>query len=92
MPDITMCNGVGCSMADTCYRHTATPNTNQSYFHVEPLSNDGSCDFYQPDRVESKNNWWEIFGKWIRSTSNHTAGDLISWLENNYNIPEDKEK
>jgi hypothetical protein len=26
MPDITMCNGVGCEIKEICYRYKATPS------------------------------------------------------------------
>jgi len=38
MPDITMCDGKGCVMADRCYRHTATPTPDrQSWFQNAPV-------------------------------------------------------
>lgn len=33
MPDICMCDGLGCKKRTKCYRHTATPATFQSYGH-----------------------------------------------------------
>jgi hypothetical protein len=33
MPDITMCNGVGCEIKEICYRYKATP----SEFMTEPI-------------------------------------------------------
>ena len=46
MPDITMCNGVGCQMKETCYRYKATPSEfRQSYFFTAP--NKGlDCNYY----------------------------------------------
>ena len=46
MPDITMCNGVGCEIKEICYRYKATPSEfMQSYFLKEP--NKGlNCDYY----------------------------------------------
>jgi hypothetical protein len=33
MPDITMCNGVGCEIKEICYRYKATPSKfRQDYF------------------------------------------------------------
>ena len=41
MPDITMCNGVGCEAKHTCYRYTAKPNEyRQSYFLETPKDGD----------------------------------------------------
>jgi len=42
MPDITMCNGVGCYLRDKCYRYTAKPSFRQPYFMNEPIK-DGKC-------------------------------------------------
>lgn len=46
MPDISMCNGEGCPVKDTCYRHTAKAKEHgQSWF--DPVRNaDGACDSY----------------------------------------------
>ena len=46
MPDITMCNGVGCEIKEICYRYKATPSEfMQSYFITAP--NKGlDCDYY----------------------------------------------
>jgi len=46
MPDITMCNGVGCEIKEICYRYKATPSEfMQSYFFTAP--NKGlECDYY----------------------------------------------
>jgi hypothetical protein len=46
MPDITMCNGVGCEIKEICYRYKATPSEfMQSYFFTTP--NKGlNCDYY----------------------------------------------
>lgn len=64
MPDITMCQGVGCDLAETCYRSPAsgtTPNEpRQSWFIDEPFwIVDGKmtvCDHYWKveKRVERK--------------------------------------
>jgi hypothetical protein len=60
MPDITMCRGVGCKLAETCYRSPASgtkPNElRQSWFFDEPFwSQDNKmvvCDCYW--KVEKK--------------------------------------
>ena len=49
MPDITMCNGVGCSDRDKCYRHTATPSEYQSWFMDTPLEGT-DCDYFWDNR------------------------------------------
>jgi hypothetical protein len=46
MPDITMCSGNYCPLAQTCYRYKATPSEyRQSYFTKPPIK-DGKCDMY----------------------------------------------
>ena len=46
MPDITMCNGIGCDLASTCLRYKATPSEySKSYFTEAPIE-DGQCDYY----------------------------------------------
>ena len=46
MPDITMCNGIGCEAKETCYRYKAIPNEHrQSYFLEPPIKNNG-CEYY----------------------------------------------
>lgn len=46
MADITMCEGKGCPMKDTCYRHTAKPDKyRQSWLVKEPIK-DGECSLY----------------------------------------------
>ena len=46
MPDITMCNGNHCELAQTCYRYKANPTLHyQSYFCEAPIKN-GKCDYY----------------------------------------------
>lgn len=38
MSDITMCEGTGCPMRESCYRYNAEPNPyRQSYFMEVPL-------------------------------------------------------
>lgn len=44
MPDITMCNGEGCPVKESCYRFMAIANEyRQSYFLSSPIK-DGKCD------------------------------------------------
>ncbi len=43
MPDITMCSGESCPRRDRCWRHTAKPDSRQSYFAKPPLTADGGC-------------------------------------------------
>lgn len=50
MPDITMCQGLGCDKADLCYRHTAVPNEfRQSYFARPPLDEYAECEYFWPN-------------------------------------------
>lgn len=52
MADITMCNGTGCQVKESCYRYTAPVNEQrQSYFTEVPLYYDHdtgmeSCDYF----------------------------------------------
>lgn len=48
MADITMCEGKNCTLKESCYRFTATPNKyRQSYFTNPPYSFlNKSCDMY----------------------------------------------
>lgn len=54
MPDITMCNGETCALAETCYRApqsgTVPNGRSQSWFMEEPYWRDGRgptvCDSY----------------------------------------------
>ena len=46
MADITMCEGRGCEIKHTCYRHKAEPNKyRQSYFTESPIKDSG-CEYY----------------------------------------------
>lgn len=69
MPDITMCKGVGCKLAETCYRSPASgaipDDIHQSWFIDEPYwIVDGKmtvCDHYwkverEKDGQAAKNN------------------------------------
>lgn len=55
MPDISMCEGQGCPLKDTCYRHTATPSSYlQAYFCDPPYDKEEkTCTFYW-DNTEYK--------------------------------------
>jgi hypothetical protein len=46
MPDISMCKGGSCPMANKCYRFTATPSHWQSYLSTPPVEPDGTCKFF----------------------------------------------
>lgn len=54
MPDITMCSGKDCPKAEQCYRHTAEPSPHwQSFFMTTPIKEDGSCEYFSPNRGEA---------------------------------------
>lgn len=55
MPDISMCEGQGCPLKDTCYRHTAAPSSYlQAYFCDPPYDKEEkTCTFYW-DNAEYK--------------------------------------
>ena len=56
MPDITMCNGLGCPHKEQCYRFTAEPNEfRQSYFFNSPIKDD-KCDYYWENEIKNKTN------------------------------------
>jgi hypothetical protein len=45
MADITMCEGEGCEIKDTCYRYKAKPGIFlQAYF--KPLIKNLGCEYY----------------------------------------------
>lgn len=50
MPDITMCEGTGCLLKDTCYRAQAKPSEyRQAYFYEPPFEEkmtEHSCDYH----------------------------------------------
>jgi len=47
MPDISMCNGLGCEQKDKCYRHTAKPcEFMQSHFAEAPKASPTECEYY----------------------------------------------
>lgn len=48
MPDITMCHGKGCTVANGCYRKLATPSEYQSYSEYEGCRGESSCSGFWP--------------------------------------------
>lgn len=47
MPDISMCTGGDCPLADMCYRVLAEPSEfRQAYFSEPPVKPSGRCDYY----------------------------------------------
>lgn len=55
MPDISMCDGVGCPIQNSCYRFTASPSRWQSYLSVSPYERERkACDFFMEDPYK---NW-----------------------------------
>ncbi len=49
MPDISMCQGIGCERAASCYRAQAKPNPHrQSWFARPPMDDSGDCKSYWP--------------------------------------------
>jgi len=55
MPDISMCEGKGCDVKNTCYRFTAKPSKfMQSYVmpDVPPIENEG-CEYYWNNNYNS---------------------------------------
>lgn len=55
MPDITMCNGLGCAVKDRCMRYLLRPDPNwQSYFAKSP-GTDETCEHFidQPQNHSS---------------------------------------
>lgn len=47
MPDITMCNGIGCPVKLDCYRHTAIPKDLWQSWMVPPVfDRTVGCDMY----------------------------------------------
>ena len=55
MADISMCEGEGCEVKNTCYRFTAKPNKFlQSY--VMPTVQPGGCDLYWNINKQKINN------------------------------------
>ena len=55
MPDITMCNGIGCNIKERCYRHTAKPTPfMQSYFIDSPIKKDNYCEYFWEAELKTK--------------------------------------
>jgi len=46
MPDLAMCNGIGCEMKEICYRYRATPNEFRQIYFTESPNNGLECDYY----------------------------------------------
>ena len=46
MPDIAMCSGNGCELADTCYRHRAVTSDRQFYADFPAQNLMGDCIYY----------------------------------------------
>ena len=62
MPDITMCNGIGCPFANYCYRVIAEPSVYQAWFEKIPYqSGDMFCEHYVSDcpRPDPADEWKE---------------------------------
>ena len=55
MADISMCEGQGCPLKDTCYRHTAPPTLHWQAYFCEPPYNkeEKNCTSYW-DNAEYK--------------------------------------
>lgn len=55
MPDITMCEGEGCTIRDTCYRYTSKPcQYRQAYFTSSPCNTTGTACSYLKFRAVSE--------------------------------------
>lgn len=46
MPDISMCEGTGCPLKETCYRFIAEPSEYRQSYMTTPLKKDNTCDYY----------------------------------------------
>lgn len=46
MPDMCMCSGVKCPLAEYCYRHTVTPNPHRQSYFAEPPNEGNVCDSF----------------------------------------------
>ena len=53
MADITMCSGERCPLKQICYRHTAKPSEQQSYFAQSPVLG-GTCEYFWRVEVRAK--------------------------------------
>ena len=63
MADITMCNGKGCTMRNTCYRFKAARGEYQAYFtnapHKDKVDEDNNtiCEYYwKQDKLSGEKN------------------------------------
>jgi len=63
MADITMCNGKGCTMRNTCYRFKAARGEYQAYFTESPHNNkvdednNTICEYYwKQDKLRGEKN------------------------------------
>ena len=63
MADITMCNGEGCTMRNTCYRFKAARGEYQAYFTESPHNNkvdednNTICEYYwKQDKLRGEKN------------------------------------
>ena len=66
MADITMCNGKGCTMRNTCYRFKAARGEYQAYFTESPHdnkvdeANNTICEHYwKVDKPRGQKNRYE---------------------------------
>lgn len=60
MPDITMCSGGACTLANDCYRCKAKPNEHQSYFVAPPYvkkMGGTACEYYINKETRGKIEW-----------------------------------
>jgi hypothetical protein len=48
MPDITMCEGQGCPLKESCYRFTATASSMRQAYFIDSPYNKGqkACKYY----------------------------------------------
>ena len=46
MADITKCEGIGCSVAQQCYRYTSISDKWQSYFAYMPSPTGRQCEYF----------------------------------------------
>lgn len=55
MPDISMCSGLNCPLAEKCYRKMAKPGSRQSFFVTPPYDHSiNKCAYFAPIYVLSK--------------------------------------
>ena len=59
MPDMTMCNGISCTVRESCYRYIATPSEfMQAYFTGSPKKGD-TCEYYINYAHDRNNPEWK---------------------------------